>query len=482
MRVLFSPHVSLSYMYPPQISKDQIIAGPKIPSIRIKNKCRFFWTVQSRWDIAAFVERLPAKERPDLVVVKADASRANMPYNISGLKVPSVLILGDTQHMRQPLNTMITYVTRERYTYYFSDHKRHHLHFFRDAGLANAHWLPGVFVTRYKPVRAETSKYLLSFVGGMGKAHPCRRDLVEAIRGFPSDQCYIGQAPQEQTLDIFAESEIVINQSLNGDLNLRTFEVLAGGSVLLSDRLAKQSGLYEILEDGEEFVTYDDLADLQDKIKWLDGNRDYCRRVAKKGRRRFDHEHSQERKVAKIIAAVERGEINPAYHGGQDKRCQPAGYDLELLLSRIECYEYLQELHRTRISGFLVFSAGSDPVNASDAVDLHRFQVYAIGENGREAFGKWDVIEQIQIVDRARGHKLLGNATCAVINRNEVADFVRDSFWSRKPERVFITGFSKSDIGSKPHLLAKEEMSRSRYQVDGKHETAFVLDHVRDKR
>jgi spore maturation protein CgeB len=73
-------------------------------------------------------------------------------------------------------------------------------------------------------------------------------------------------------LPIYQRSRIVINQSVNDDLNLRFFEAAGCGALLISERLSHSNTC--ILTPEEDYLLYekDNSEDLILKIKWVQSN------------------------------------------------------------------------------------------------------------------------------------------------------------------------------------------------------------------
>ena len=76
---------------------------------------------------------------------------------------------------------------------------------------------------------------------------------------------YAGYATRARSAALYAQSIVSFNGSLNGDLNMRVFEVLSRG-FLLTDRLSPQAGLELLLRPGHDCETYGDAVELLDKI------------------------------------------------------------------------------------------------------------------------------------------------------------------------------------------------------------------------
>ena len=67
---------------------------------------------------------------PDLFIAKVDAYQNIVPIHIDALQCPKILILGDTQHGEEPLQRMLKYAQQEKYDFYITDHKKHHLWYY----------------------------------------------------------------------------------------------------------------------------------------------------------------------------------------------------------------------------------------------------------------------------------------------------------------------------------------------------------------
>ena len=154
---------------------------------------------------------------PDLIVVWSSALRANTPVNLGAFRCPKLLICGDTHHMQRPIGAMIDYARKEAFDGIASVYDRHHLHWFLAAGFANCAWLPGISVQHleqpWQPLRVDQE----AFVGQIGAMHGRRQRLLERIAadGIP---LRAGRATRAQAAEMYAQSLVSFNGSLNGDL------------------------------------------------------------------------------------------------------------------------------------------------------------------------------------------------------------------------------------------------------------------------
>ncbi len=95
----------------------------------------------------------------------------------------------------------------------------------------------------------------LVFVGHVRPFHARRRALLDRLaRRFRLTE--VQGAFGQDMARLFARARVVFNASLAGDLNMRVFEALASGGLLVTDRV--ENGLTELFADGEHLVLYGD--------------------------------------------------------------------------------------------------------------------------------------------------------------------------------------------------------------------------------
>ncbi|MBP2303087.1 glycosyltransferase [Azospirillum picis] len=375
--VLASYLSARSHYRPVMFSQKEIFCGPDAAEERDAWGYRSVRTPVGAWDMGVLAEKLPAAQKPDVVVVKTDATNRSYPRNLHVFDCPKVLVLGDTQHLKEPLRRMMEYAQSERFDFILSDHNRHHLHFFRDAGFANVHWLPCLTWRPYfRDVPAVSDSERMVFVGQVGRFHPYRSWLMKELtkRGLPLD---IQQRPQDQSADAYAAAAIALNCSLNGDVNLRTFEILAAGGLLFTDRLSPESGLERILRDGEHCVLYDTPDDLADKARYYLDHPDEALAIRRRGRAHVEAAFSPDAQSEAFLDLVFEGRERPEFTLDDGRKTGSVPVPHAALWPRLSAYETVQDVHRSS-AGIRVF-APDDAVGrtaAADLADLRRLSVH----------------------------------------------------------------------------------------------------------
>ena len=137
----------------------------------------------------------------------------------------------------------------------------------RAAGIDSASWLPLACDPAVHRKHEVPKAYDVAFVG-----HRCpgpRDELLALIRrDFPEH--FIGTAFFDEMARIYSASRVVFNRSLRNDVNMRVFEALACGSLLVTNDLA-DNGQDELFRDGVHLATYREPGEMLEKIGVLPG-------------------------------------------------------------------------------------------------------------------------------------------------------------------------------------------------------------------
>ncbi len=332
-------------MYRPVLySQREIFCGPD-EIFRMTDGCpETFNTPTGRFDIGPILKRLPSELTPELAVVKVDASGRCMPLGLSALRCPKVLVIGAPHQFSWPLTQLLRYLKEERFDLIVSDHDRHHLHWFRRAGYVRTHWIPGLNYCLRERAIPKTLIQSAIFVGQTGKFHPYRASLFgELMRsGAP---VVVRTASAEQAADLYASHAITLNGSLNGDLNLRVFEVLGSGGFLMTDRLSPDAGLDRLFREGEEIVLYSDGHDLREKIDYFIAHPSEALAIRERGHARLLAEHAPERKRKQLLDLVFSGVEDPKLALDDDRFRTLVALPADRLARDVAIYEFIQEKH-----------------------------------------------------------------------------------------------------------------------------------------
>jgi hypothetical protein len=365
-KVLVSWYTTPAYIQPFRLSDDQVTFGPKTaPNQPLMMFAGF--TPLGRYDLRKYLEANHITADFDLVVVWSDPTETNVP-DVSGFDCPKVLCVGDTHHLTTPLQKMVAYAESAPFDFIVSSHNRHHLHWFIEAGFTNVAWLPGLKVRHLaRPFRKKRVP-AICFVGQHGRYHPRRARLLAGMtaRGLP---VAIAGDTREGMADLLSSWQAAFNASLNGDLNLRVFEVLSAGGCLLTDRLSEESGLDLLLEEGREFIAYDGLDELTEKAAFLLRNPKAALAVAKAGNSAFVRKMTPRQRASELLAWVFDGHLNALFNGAGDKRYSEKDEHTDFR-DRMRVYEELQHLHWELERPAILFSSQIPRRYLLDVLDL----------------------------------------------------------------------------------------------------------------
>lgn len=171
----------------------------------------------------------------------------------------------------------------------------------RECGIASATWLPLACDPVLHGRQSVSPKYDVSFVGN---AFPgIRQDLLEAIaKHFPNS--FIGNRYFEEMAAVYSASKIVFNRSLKNDVNMRVFEGLASGSLLVTNDLA-ENGLNEQFREGQQFVAYRDQEELLDKLRFYLEHDEARERIAAAGHAEVLARHTYRHRMETLLQTIE---------------------------------------------------------------------------------------------------------------------------------------------------------------------------------
>ena len=131
-------------------------------------------------------------------------------------------------------------------------------------GITDAVWLPLACDPQIHG-KAEVPKQLdLAFVGNNCPGE--RERLLEEIqKRYPNS--FIGRRTHLEMAQIYSASRLVFNRSVKNDVNMRVFEAVCSGSLLITNDLS-DNGLSQLFQDGVHLATYSCDEELFDKIAY----------------------------------------------------------------------------------------------------------------------------------------------------------------------------------------------------------------------
>jgi O-antigen biosynthesis protein len=169
-----------------------------------------------------------------------------------------------------------------------------------DLGIA-ANWLPLACDPTIHRKHEVPKRHDVAFVGNLFPGP--REELINRLRWTFRD-LFVGNAYFEAMAEIYSASRLVFNRSLRDDVNMRVFEALACGSLLLTNDLTA-NGQAELFEDGVHLATYRDAEDLLDKAAYYLKRDDIRERIAGAGRLEAQAKHTYRHRMETLLRSVE---------------------------------------------------------------------------------------------------------------------------------------------------------------------------------
>ena len=215
---------------------------------------------------------------PDVILWHDNSLPTFLMTGLETSPIPLVLFSVDTFH-HYPMHTFMAEIF---------DHvlvaQRDYVKAFDGCGTP-ATWLP-LWAPRLVEVQSE-KKWAVSFVGNLNaKLNPRRVAFFEKLKNHIPIHI-----TQGNYWEFFPHSEIVVNQTVVGDLNFRVFEAMMCGSLLLTERTP--NGLLDIFQEGAHLVTYspDNVEEATEKVTYLLQNHEQMRQIAAAGREEILAKH-----------------------------------------------------------------------------------------------------------------------------------------------------------------------------------------------
>lgn len=172
----------------------------------------------------------------------------------------------------------------------------------RLAGLSDVTWLPLACDPGVHHPHEVPKQFDLCFVGNLFPGP--RADLVALLqREFPSS--FVGQGYGEAMTRIYSASRVAFNRSIRNDVNMRVFEALGCGTLLVTNDLT-DNGQAELFSEGEHLVVYQDAEELVAKVRWYIDHEQDRNRVAASGRALAHEKHTYRRRMETVLRDAER--------------------------------------------------------------------------------------------------------------------------------------------------------------------------------
>ncbi len=235
-------------------------------------------------------QRLPIGWIPDLYFW-VETGLNQPPEDLEKCKIPKACYLIDThihleEHLKIARSFDFVFLAQKAYV---EDFKR--------AGYEQVHWLPLGCDPEIHGQVDGIAKWDVGFVGTVDQAPPRRKKLLSDIDAKFDLRCE--RKFMEEMAELYSHSRMVFNNAIRKDLNMRVFEGMCSGSLLLTDR-AEGSGLEDFFQDGVHLAHYQDET-LTDTVQYYLEHPEEREKIAENGRAEVLEKHTYDHRIAQML-------------------------------------------------------------------------------------------------------------------------------------------------------------------------------------
>jgi len=265
------------------------------------------------FDVARWAER--AGFRPDALLFVEGGTRRIFPCGMEDLDcVTAFYSLDPHLHLRQHLRLAklfdVTFVAHLQFISHFRD--------------GEVHWLPAAIVDPRLRAPAKGARDIeVAHIGSENRElHPERVRLLDLIRSRYRNT-FIGRADLSKIGEIYGRAKVVFNHSVRAEVNIRYFEAMGAGAVLVTDRAPRETGVEQLFSPGEDFLEYHDDASMLSAIDSVLGDESKRESMGSRAQRHILANHTYRHRAEKILETLSAAEHRvrpgpadylPAYH------------------------------------------------------------------------------------------------------------------------------------------------------------------------
>jgi hypothetical protein len=167
-------------------------------------------------------------------------------------------------------------------------------------GISSVSWFPLAIPETDIEITASNRKFDISYVGSQNwQLYPQRKTLIDLIKKNYKN-IFVGAASASEMMQIYRDSKIVLNFSLKNDINMRVFEAIGAGALLLTNEV-KGNGINDLLESKKDYDTYSSSEDLLTKIDYYLKNENQRSEIATSGYTRIITSHKYSDRAKEIL-------------------------------------------------------------------------------------------------------------------------------------------------------------------------------------
>lgn len=164
--------------------------------------------------------------------------------------------------------------------------------------LANGVWVPVACDPELHGTHPLPKRWDVAFVGTEGGVP--RKFYLQALRERYANS-FIGHAPHTELGAIYSQAKIGFNYSIRDDVNMRMFEILCSGTLLVTNGLAHDDLVRLGLRGGEHLVTYRRPRELFELIDYYLDHDQEREAIALRGTQHVHRHHTYHHRLHQIL-------------------------------------------------------------------------------------------------------------------------------------------------------------------------------------
>jgi hypothetical protein len=140
----------------------------------------------------------------------------------------------------------------------------------------------------------------IGFVGSVDIRYVQRINLLKKL--YEKYDVLASNVKYTNMSKIYSQSKIGFNKSLRSDLNMRVFEVMSSGTMLLTDRIS--NGMEELFKNKKHLVLYNDEKEMLDLAEYYLRNEEERERIARAGQKEVQENHTYDHRAKEMLKVI----------------------------------------------------------------------------------------------------------------------------------------------------------------------------------
>ncbi|MBT6046587.1 MAG: glycosyltransferase [Candidatus Scalindua sp.] len=159
--------------------------------------------------------------------------------------------------------------------------QKDYISLFEENGCKNVYWLPLACDPEVHLVQSAVNNFEVGFVGKLDQPGTLRNKILTTVLPRYKTNDYKKFYSPHDMAEIYGKSKIVFNASIGGDINMRVFEAMASGALLVTDRI--DNVMNNLFKEDIHYVGYSNIEEAIEKIDYYLTNDADRKRIATEG-------------------------------------------------------------------------------------------------------------------------------------------------------------------------------------------------------